>query len=125
MTQTSLVLVLTVSTLLVACGDKGNEAGAAKSSNESTTATSANSKVTNFIGTWGGSGKGALGTCGKDPVVITQNEVAVGKDRFPITFDATGDIPLAGGATALRSQDKETLIYLNSDGLELDMKRCK
>ena len=42
-----------------------------------------------------------------------------------ITFDATGDIPLAGGATALRSQDKETLIYLNSDGLEHDMKRCK
>lgn len=114
-----------VSGVLVACGDKEKEAGVGKNTAEVPQTPPATSKLTNFLGTWGGSGEGALGICGKDPVVITQDQVAVGKEKFPISFDATGDIPLAGGATALRSQDKDTLVYLNSDGLELDMKRCK
>jgi len=124
--------IIVCSLVITSCGEKQtNTPGSTDDKNSSPkavmslpTSTSSDPRLEKFTGTWGGSGEGALGTCGKDPVMISQDGVKVGNETYPIAFDAEGDIPLMGGATALRSENKDTLLYFNSDGLELEMKRC-
>ena len=82
-------------------------------------------RLVNFLGTWGGTTERVLGTCKNEPVKISAEGIQVGKDRYPIIFDSETDITLMDGATALRTQDKNTLIFFDSDGVEHEMKKCK
>ena len=92
--------------------------------NTSPIPTNIDPRLVNFLGIWGGTGDRVLGTCQENPVKITVDGIQVGKDRYPINFDSETDITLMDGATALRTQDKNTLIFFDSDGVEHEMKKC-
>jgi len=123
MTRTSLVLILTFSTLLVACGDKDKEVVTSK--NTTPVAQTISDPRVFVIGKWAGE----PGWECSDPIVITSDSVSLGKgqQKIPLVIDGDGSVVLEKDGPFLTPNfESNALIYGGSEsGDSFALKKCQ